>query len=412
MIRRALVHAGGVLVVTALFGQIAPPADRGAFLLNLPLTPAVRAQAPAEESASPHGPSTETAPQAVAPGPVHVDVRGLYMTGYTAGDEERFQSLLAWMGQAGLNAVVIDAKDDDGRVSWQTEVPLAREIGAGTSKIADPRRRVSALRQRGIYAIARVVVYADPVLARSRPDLAILGGRWRDGRGIAWPDPYNREVWKYNVDVAAEAVALGFQEIQFDYVRFPEHLLAGYNLDVPPEKRTGAIEGFLRYAVERLHPLGAFVAADLFGLTTSVQPGDDMQVGQVYERIAAIVDYVLPMVYPSHYAPGTYDIAQPEAAPEEVVYASLRAALERTPGLPRRKHRPWLQDFSLRVPYGKAEVEAQVRAVHRAGLRQFLLWDPDNRYTRDVDFGLARSEPTPLQGMDGGDVRGREPSPE
>lgn len=395
---------------------LVPPAPvaRPAFTLHIPLpaTPAGESTPPAAETEPPVGdttPSAANAPEpettgdpspspaasvdkASSPSPLlppHVDVRGLYMTGYTAGDDARFQELLEFIERKGLNAVVIDAKDDDGRVSWRTQVPLARAIGAGSDKIRDPAARLGELKRRGIYAIARVVVYADPLLASSRPELAMFGGKWRDTRGIAWPDPYNKAVWEYNVDIAAEAVRLGFQEVQFDYIRFPEHLLPGYNSDVPLEKRTEAIEGFLRYAVERLRPLGGYVAADVFGLTTSVEPGDDMEIGQVYEHIAEIVDYILPMAYPSHYAPGTYGIADPERHPGEVVYESMTAALKRTPDLPNRKHRPWIQDFSLRVPYGRAEVEAQVRGLARAGIRQFILWDPNNRYTRDADYAAA-----------------------
>lgn len=438
--RTALARTGLVLLALACLAPAAP-VSRPAFTLNIPLpaTPAAEAattdaapatppaseplSAPVREASPPHS-AIDTAPaarqsagndtpreEAPVPPPPHVDVRGLYMTGFTAGDDARFHDLLEFMDRTGLNAVVIDAKDDDGRVSWQTEVPLARAIGAGSDKIKDPAARLAELRRRGIYAIARIVVYADPRLAAARPELAIFGGRWRDTRGIAWPDPYNRAVWEYNVDLAAEAVRLGFQEIQFDYIRFPEHLLSGYNRDVPVEKRTDAIEGFLRHAVERLRPLGAHVAADVFGLTTSVAPGDDMEIGQVYERIAAIVDYILPMAYPSHYAPGTYGLPDPERCPGEVVYESTTAALKRTPDLPKRKHRPWIQDFSLRVPYGRAEVEAQVRGLARAGIRQFILWDPNNRYTRNADYaaaaeqGLAeggRNSPPHVPGQGGG----------
>jgi hypothetical protein len=318
----------------------------------------------------------------------HVDIHGLYMTGWTAGSD-RFYELVSYMEKSGLNAVVIDVQDDDGHISWETDIPLAAEIGAHERKIPDIDRRIRFLKEKGIYTIGRIVVYADPLLGRKRPDMAILGGKFVDTRGIRWPDPYNRKVWEYKVAIAKEAARRGFDEIQFDYIRFPEHRIEGYNFKVPVEQRTAAIEGFLRYARSELEPLGVFVAADVFGLTTSVAPGDDMEIGQDYAQIAQIVDYILPMVYPSHYARGTYGIPDPNQAPGQIVYESLVAAQKRTPGLDVRKHRPWIQDFAYGKVYTAADVEDQIRGLARAGIYQWILWDPNNRYTRNVDYGVG-----------------------
>jgi hypothetical protein len=318
----------------------------------------------------------------------HVDIHGLYMTGWTAGSDQ-FYHLVDYMVASGLNAAVIDVQDDDGLTSWEVAVPLAREIGANEQKITDIASRIAYLKQKGIYTVGRIVVYADPLLGSKRPEMAIQGGDFVDTRGIRWPDPYNQEVWAYKVAIAKEAVAAGFDEIQFDYIRFPEHRIPGYNAGVPVTKRVGAVESFLRYAVDQLHPLGAFVSADLFGLTTTVDPGDDMEIGQDYGRIAQIVDYVWPMVYPSHYAPGTYGLTDPNQAPGRVVYESLVGAQKRTDGLPRQKHRPWIQDFNYGKAYTAADIEDQIQGLAEAGIYQWVLWDPSNRYTRGVDYGVG-----------------------
>lgn len=320
--------------------------------------------------------------------PHHVDIHGLYMTGWVAGSD-RFYELVDYMLASGLNAVVIDAQDDDGIISWKTEIPLALELGASEAKIADIDARVRYLKERGIYTIARIVVYADPLLGRMRPDMAILGGEFADSRGIHWPDPYNQEVWAYKIAIARDAASRGFDEVQFDYIRFPEQRIQGYNAGVPVNRRTGAIESFLREARTALEPAGVFIAADLFGLTTSVAEGNDMEIGQDYRAIAEIVDYVLPMVYPSHYDPGTYGVDDPNAEPGRIVYESLVAAQKRTWGMDVRKHRPWIQDFNYGKRYTAADVEAQIRGLAEAGIYQWILWDPQNRYTREVNYGLA-----------------------
>lgn len=328
-------------------------------------------------------------PESQAKRPKHVDVHGLYLTGYSAGNPEKLKEIVSYMESSGLNAMVVDAKDDDGSISWHTEISLAAEIGSNGDKIRDPAELVRYLHDHHIYAIARIVVYADPLLGKRRPDMAILHGDFADRRGIHWPDPYNQSVWRYNIDIAKSAAQAGFDEIQFDYIRFPEIRIDGYNKGVSVQRRTDAIEGFLRQAASELHPLGVFVAADVFGLTTSVEPGDDMEIGQDYVHLAAIVDYLLPMVYPSHFAKGTYGIPEPDTDPGRTVYEALVRAQQRTWGTSVQKHRPWIQDFSLQHTYRAAEVEAQIRGLARAGIHQWVLWDPNNRYSRDANYNVA-----------------------
>lgn len=353
-------------------------------VMPVPAAPGAPAPDPTEHTP----PTSPRAPADQTPARPHMDIHGLYMTGWTAGSD-RFFELVDFMKASGLNAVVIDAQDDDGLISWETEIPLARELGAHEAKIPDIEERVQYLKQNGIYTIARIVVYADPLLGRKRPDMSIQGGQFVDTRGIRWPDPYNRAVWDYKVAIAKDAARRGFDEIQFDYIRFPEHRIDGYNLNVPVSKRTGAIEGFLRQARAELEPLGVFIAADVFGLTTSVAEGDDMEIGQDYAGITSSVDYILPMVYPSHYAPGTYGVVDPNAKPGRIVYESLVAAQKRTWGADRRKHRPWIQDFDYGKRYTVSDIEAQIRGLAEAGIYQWVLWDPSNRYTRGVNYGVG-----------------------
>lgn len=354
---------------------------------NVP-APTVPADPPAAQPAEPMQPASFTDSGVSAPKKHHVDIHGLYMTGWIAGSD-KFYELVDYMKASGLNAAVIDVQDDDGLLSWETEIPLAKEIGANEVKIRDIEARIRFLKENGIYTIGRIVVYADPLLGSKKPEMSILQGQFIDTRGIRWPDPYNQAVWAYKVAIAKDAARRGFDEIQFDYIRFPEHRIEGYNYHVPVARRTEAIEGFLRYARKELAAENVYLAADVFGLTTSVEPGDDMEIGQDYARMAEIVDYILPMVYPSHYAPGTYGIGDPNAAPGQIVYESLVRAQQRTWGMDVRKHRPWIQDFTYGKQYTRADIEDQIKGLARAGIYQWILWDPNNQYTRGVDYHVG-----------------------
>ncbi|MEW8977608.1 MAG: putative glycoside hydrolase [Symbiobacterium sp.] len=336
------------------------------------------------EPPDPTEPAESNEPQTPArtmPNPV----RGLHLSGWYAGSPDLVWPLLDWAWEAGINTIVLDLKAEDGYLSWESDIPLAQEIGANMRKIADLKAFVEEAHDRGFWVAGRIVVMNDQWLYKGRPEWAIPGF---DGGAYSFMDPANENVWKYNIDVAKEAIAAGVDEIQFDYIRYSEHLREGYNgHDTTAEQRTKPINDFLRYAMTELKPLGVVVGADVFGLTTSVAEGDDMEIGQDYRQIAEIVDYIAPMVYPSHYAPYTYGLENPNANPYETVYNSMKKALERTEGLPIEKHRPWIQDFSLGgISYGPAEVMAQVQALKDLGIESFMLWDPSNKYTREVSF--------------------------
>lgn len=313
--------------------------------------------------------------------------RGMLLTGWYAGSPDLLEPLLDWAQEAGINAVVLDLKAEDGKISWESRIPLAQEIGANETKIRDLPALIDQLHERGFWVAGRIVVMNDQFLYRGRPEWGIPGF---PGGAYSFMDPMNENVWRYNIDIALEAVEAGVDEIQFDYIRYPEKLVEGYNKDTGPEYRTGAITGFLEQAMAELKPLGVIVSADVFGLTTSVVEGDDMEIGQDYRKIAEIVDYICPMVYPSHYAAGTYGLDNPDNYPYETVKESMTRAIERTPGIPLEKHRPWIQDFTYPAPgarqYGPAEVEAQIRALLELGINDFMLWDPSNKYSRGLDY--------------------------
>lgn len=313
------------------------------------------------------------------------EARGLLMTGYTAGGS-RFETLLDLIRRTELNAVVIDIKDESGELSWLPTSDWANLVGAGRRKIRDPAALIQFLRREGIYVIGRIVTFQDPVLAEARPDLAVqdtAGGIWRTKKGIGWGDPFSEEVQRYNIELAIEALELGFQEIQYDYVRFPSDgdlNRAWYrHRDLRPE--THVIQQFLARARSEIVPRGGYLSADLFGLVTLAT--DDMGIGQRLDMIAREVDYVSLMLYPSHYAKPEYGIPDPEKDPYKTISLSVKDAKQRIAGT-RAKLRPWIQDFSLKVRYTPKEVRAQIQALEDEGITEWLLWNAANRYTEDA----------------------------
>ncbi|MGH7480678.1 MAG: putative glycoside hydrolase [Longimicrobiales bacterium] len=321
-------------------------------------------------------------------------VRGIYLNVWAAASQAKRTRLMDLADRTELNAFVIDVKDATGMVSFPSTIPLVARIGArGERRVADMREFLSELRRRRIYPIARIVVFRDPVLAKARPQWAMRrgdGSIWTDRYGDVWVDPYNRNVWDYNIAVALEALALGFSEIQWDYVRFPDSPARLMKDVVYPaaEARTKAqaITEFLRYSRERVreHHPEALVTADVFGLTTSVV--GDMGIGQDWSEMVDATDALLPMVYPSHYVRGSYGVAYPNGEPYEIVRTALEAGVRRRgESEDLAAIRPWLQDFSLGEPeYGPAHVRAQIEATYDAGLDEWVLWNPASNYSAEA----------------------------
>ena len=319
-------------------------------------------------------------------------VRGLYIGSWSAGSSRRLASLIQLADETEINAFVVDIKEALGEVSHRTRVPLARQVGADRNPaIADLRGLVARLRDHGIYPIARIVVFKDPLLAQARPEWSIVradGSIWADNNGVHWVDPFNRDVWDYNIELAREAVALGFSEIQWDYVRFPDVPQSYFREAVYPARagRTMAegMREFLIHARDQLGDLGVPLTADVFGVTTSAR--QDVGIGQVWELMADVTDVLLPMVYPSHYPRGTWGFPVPNAEPYLIVKRALGHAVTRSEAMPGSATiRPWLQAFNLgQPPYGPEEVRAQIQAVYDVGLTEWILWNPSSRYDRDA----------------------------
>jgi hypothetical protein len=309
-------------------------------------------------------------------------VKGVYLTSWIAGTKA-FDQVVEFIHKTEVNSLVIDVKDDTGLVSYASKVPLVNAINSSYKKY-DPQKIMTVLRQNQIYPIARIVVFKDPYLAKHRPDLAVknsAGGLWQDYRGLNWVDPYNKEVWDYNISIAKEAIQYGFREIQFDYVRFTSD---GNIRECRYPKADGRIKSdvirdYLKYAYQELKPLGVKVSADVFGLTCSAQ--DDMGIGQVMEKVAEGVDVVCPMVYPSHYYRGQYQIADPDSRPYETVFRSLTDAKQKIANVQHKVIiRPWLQDFSLKNHYGREQLLEQIKAVENSGFKEWIFWNPSSRY--------------------------------
>ncbi|HEY8463377.1 MAG TPA: putative glycoside hydrolase [Bacillota bacterium] len=312
-------------------------------------------------------------------------VKGVYTTGWIAGSSKWFPRLIEFIDATPINALVVDIKDDTGNLSFLAEIPLAQSVNAAVKMIPEPEKMMQTLKEHAIYPIARIVVFKDPLLAKAKPEWAVKdieGGLWTDRKGLHWVDPHNKEYWDYIVDIAKAAIRLGFQEIQFDYVRFTsdgntKRCLYPFGNGQAAED---VIEEFLKYTRTQLDQYGVPISADIFGLTTSADA--DLGIGQRFEKIAQQVDIVCPMVYPSHYIPGNFGLKNPNSQPYQTVFCSVSDAIKRLEAAQNTttKIRPWLQDFSLGVHYGRTEIQAQIKAVEDAGLKEWLFWNPSCRY--------------------------------
>lgn len=353
---------------------------------TLPLL-SVYAQAPlpsgATESALVQSSAPAAAPIFAAPNP-EPPVRGIHVTGWAAGSSKARKRFIADMKAAQLNAVAVAVKEYDG-IMFVKDVPLAKQIGAYANAIPDLAGCARDFKEAGIYTIARITVFKDDLLARKRPDLAVHrpdGGLWKNDNGVAWVDPYRREVWDYNLDIASRAAAAGFDEIQLDYIRFPSDgkiNLCRYSR-ADHDKKTAAknIHAFLAYAKERLKPQGVKISVCLFGLTATDDTG--MGIGQHIGALTQLADYVAPMMYPSHYNKGEMGIPNPNREPYKTIHRGLKGAITRL-GENSYRLRPYLQDFSMGFRYKDEQVRAQITAAENLGVTSWMLWNPQNRYT-------------------------------
>jgi hypothetical protein len=315
-------------------------------------------------------------------------VRAIYVNAWAFGSR-RFYDLVRLADQTEVNAFVIDVKDDTGYLTYRSQVPTAIEIGANTQRRApDVQTRLRVLREHGIHPIARIVVAKDPLLASKKPEWSVKsvnGGLWRDRLDFAWVDGFNDSVWVYASQLAAEAVKIGFSEVQYDYVRFPDEPESRLALAVFSARREGetkrqGIARNLRLLRDRTRALGVPFTIDVFGLTTSSPT--DMGIGQMWEDLVTTADVVLPMVYPSHYFRGYYNLRHPNSEPYKVIRRAMQDAIKRSEPLGRTAEiRPYLQAFTLGQPrYTPVEVREQIRAAEELGLKSWVLWNPRSIY--------------------------------
>ncbi|MEO8579105.1 MAG: putative glycoside hydrolase [Gemmatimonadales bacterium] len=355
---------------------------------------------PTARTASSTSAQLDSAPRRVAHVPIPDTLRGLYVNRWAALGS-KLDRLIDVAKKTEVNALVIDVKDDRGYVLYRSRVPLAREIGADTAdghwmSVSKLRAVLDTMTAHGIYPIARIVVAKDPLLAEKKLDLAIKRKAdlkpWLDKNGHPWLDPHQRAIWQYAVDLAHEAYDLGFSEVQFDYVRFPDEKRLVSETVYPLANgrvRAQVIRDQLGFVRTALKPQAMRVTADVFGLTAT--DTTDMGIGQQWEMFADQVDVVLPMIYPSHFARGTYKLRNPNAHPYATIDHALKDAIERSKGIPRAaKIIPWYQDFTLGAPrYGASQIREQKKAGYDNGFQSWILWNPKSNYT------LAALEPRP-----------------
>jgi hypothetical protein len=362
-------------VALAVLGAVVAAIAVGAWL-------AVRAGGSSPARATTGSPSAKTAAAGAAPRfrPLPTEMRGLHVTMELASIRGKLKQYLSY-SRFGLNTIELDVKDENGDVAFRSAAaPLAAKIGAAHGYY-DPRQVARLAHRRGLYLVGRVVTFEDPMLSTNVPRLAIQnrnGGIWRSTAGLGWTNPYDKRVWNYNVSIAVAAARAGFDEIMFDYVRFPSDGDVGATLYRPRlrQSRATVIAHFLAYARSRLHPLGVRVGAAVFGLSATRELG----IGQRPRRLAPYLDLIHPMVYPSHYGSGEYDLPNPNADPADTVWFSLRDFHQQLTG-ERTLVVPWLQDFSLGRTYHPGDVKAQVKAARAWQTEGFMLWNPVGVYT-------------------------------
>lgn len=346
-----------------------------------------------------------------------VNAKGIYVK---AGHlTTNLDGLLELIDSTELNTIVVDMKDDDGRLSCEMEGEMVEKYGTVTNYAVDIQSAMKKLKEHNVYMVARVVAFKDNTLVKKMPELGIHlrdGTVYRDNSKMGWLNPLNTEVLDYYVDIAANLKKFGFDEINFDYVRFPtEGRISELVLERDGEEitRIEAITAAVKYLCEKIKPMGLYVSADVFGGVIRSAP-DQRSVGQDYRELSRYLDYICPMIYPSHYGNGYYGVEYPDTQPYKIVYNAMLDSNKSLAGIPegsrRAVVRPWLQDFTASylkhyIRYGKEEVRTQIEAVYDSGQTQWLLWNAAVVYTRgalmteaEADYAFAhRPTPTPTQ---------------
>lgn len=373
-----------VLLASACFSGRDAPATRAAADSVVAANQPVNAVAETGDSA------TATAGTGIAGLALQTDpdpiIRALYVNRFASQSSKKMTKLIAIADSTEINALVIDVKDEFG-LNFRSADPMVAKNQGTSTMVPDMKQLLDTLRAHGILPIARIVVFKDSVAARLNPSFTIKradGSPWRDRPGLTWVNPYANSIWEYNFRVAEEAVRLGFGEIQFDYIRFPEPYRS-LPQQVFPESRgrtkSAALAEFLTEARRRLSKLGVRTTADIFGLVSTVNGA--LEVGQQWEPLAKAVDVVLPMTYPSHYPRGSFGVDRPNANPYRIQHIAISKARQRNEaiGVKGERVRPWIQAFTLGKPiYGAKEIEEQKRGIYDAGYDGWVLWHPGSNY--------------------------------
>lgn len=326
-------------------------------------------------------------------------VKGIYMTSWIASSKQLRENLVKIIDDTEINTIVIDVKDYSGKIVYNVSNPELKVFGSEEIRVTDLKDFIETLHKKGIYVIGRVAVFQDAYFVKHRPDLAVKNKSglevWKDRKGISWVDPGSHEYWDYIFLVAKESHKTGFDEINFDYIRFPsdgnmQDISYPFSSTTP---RSIVIKNFFEYLNSKIKNdpelSSVKTSADLFGMVTNTY--DDMGIGQVLENALPYFDYIMPMVYPSHYPPNFQGYSDPEKYPYEIIDFTMSEAVVRSETLAsttgqslveyKNKLRPWLQDFGLKNTYGEIEVRAQIKATNDLGLSSWILWSPSNKYT-------------------------------
>ena len=345
----------------------------------------------------PIDPKADIEPQKKLENPPKV-IKAIYSTAWSASSAKKIDYFINLIKTTEINAIVVDIKDYTGNLSYKNDIELVNKYGAVEIKILKPNALIKKFHDEGIYVIARMAVFQDPALVKARPDLALQSISkntvWKDYKGISWVDTSSKEVWDYNITIAKDALSRGFDEINFDYIRFASDgnmadiRYPFYNSKLQTKRQV--MHSFFKYLRESLP--NAKMSADLFGYTTLLQ--DDLGIGQNIDDAMPYFDYIAPMVYPSHYNKGFNGHTNPAEFPYDVVYTSMLKAEQRlnafnesttTIKIVESKFRPWLQDFDLGADYDATKVRAQIQATYDAASTTevgWMLWAPTNIYTK------------------------------
>lgn len=405
------------IIVTTLFIGIIG----GTLLLNqiksdtLPLIPASQVAPTPTANAQPAPP--ERRPHVKTPS----SVKAIYMTSWVSTVKPWRAQLLQFINESEINAIIIDIKDYSGYITFDTEDPVLASMNVEEIRSKDLKEFIEELHRNNIYVIARITVFQDPVYAKLFPSEAVQtrsGEIWKDRHGLHFIDPSSRKFWDYIIRISTAAEKVGFDELNFDYIRFPTDgnmkdmvfpisgpklqrhsqsntpnpVTSGNIATRIPAPKEAVITEFFKYLRAHTKPLGIPISADLFGMTMTAH--DDVNIGQTLTGTAPYFDYICPMVYPSHYPVNFMGFSNPAMHPYEIIYhvMSVGSARMTAMGENPKKLRPWLQDFNLGAKYDAEKVRAQIKATYASGLDSWMIWDPRNKYTRGAY--LKNSSPT------------------